>query len=442
MMQAHPFFNQLQAADFTDSLGYVRKVGPSRIEASGPVCAKGQVCEIAIPAKQDETKWISAEVVGIEKDHVILLPLEADSAILPNAIVRKSELGGAIGVGKAFAGRAMDALGRAIDGGKAIWPSEFVDSRHRTANAIERTATGVAAHTGIKAVDTLLTLSKGQRLGIFAPAGVGKTSLIAQLARQVDADRVVICLVGERGHEVRTIWEECRASERADRFTLVASTSDESAALRARAPTYALSLAQHWRAQGEHVLLLVDSMTRYAMALREIGLAAGEPPTLRAYTPNVFAEIPRFVEGCGALRSGGAITAIMTVLAEGEDSDDPLCEMMKSVLDGHILLSRALAEQGQFPAIDIGKSISRHAAEIHDPAQARLATLARRQLALYEESRIFVESGVYRKGSNPLLDRAIELRPPLNDFLAQHSRENFDGAEAFAGLSAILEGGK
>jgi len=277
--------------------------------------------------------------------------------------------------------------------------------------------------TGIRAIDGLLTLARGQRVGVFAASGVGKTSLMEQLAAQVESDRTIICLVGERGREVEAIWRKLSRRDDRKRYTVVAATSDESAVLRARAASYALCLADHWRSKGEHVLLLVDSVTRLAMALREIGLAAGAPPTVRAYTPNVFAALPRLVERCGATRSAGSITAIMTVLSETDDVDDPIVELMKSLLDGHIILSRTLAEQGHFPAIDVTRSVSRGAERLHSDEQVKAMREVVAMLAAYEEARVMIESGVYKAGTNLWVDRALAARAAVTAFLRQDSRE-------------------
>jgi FliI/YscN family ATPase len=294
--------------------------------------------------------------------------------------------------------------------------------------------------TGIRAIDGILSLGRGQRVGIFAASGVGKTSLMEQLATQVECDRVVICLVGERGREVEAIWRLLSAREDCERYTLVAATSDESAALRARSVSHALALAEHWRSAGEHVLLVVDSVTRLAMALREIGLAAGAPPTVRAYTPNVFGALPRIVERCGAIASGGAITAIMTVLSETDDVDDPIVELMKSLLDGHIVLSRSLAEQGHFPAIDVPRSVSRGAQQLVAADQAKAMRQAVAQLAAYEDARVMIESGVYKSGTNAAVDRAIAKRGEMNAFLQQPRNESIPLAETIRRLRAVTDG--
>jgi len=273
--------------------------------------------------------------------------------------------------------------------------------------------------TGIRAIDGLLPLARGQRIGIFAAPGVGKTTLLGQLAAQVIADRCVICLVGERGREVESLWSSGLTADARSRTALVASTSDETAAMRVQAVEQGLEIAADWRAHGHHVLLLLDSATRYAMALREIGLAAGEPPTIRAYTPGVFAALPRLVERCGAIRDGGAITAVMTVLSETDDVDDPITEVMKSLLDGHIILSRRIAEQGRYPAVDLPRSVSRLAEKVMTVEHRDLARQAMASIGNYESARTLIDAGVYATGSNMETDAAIRQRPALEAFLDQ-----------------------
>jgi flagellum-specific ATP synthase len=285
-----------------------------------------------------------------------------------------------------------------------------------------------------------LTLGKGQRVGIFAASGVGKTSLMNQIVRQAGADVTILCLVGERGREIEAIWNGGLNADAKARTTLVAATSDQSAALRVRAAHYALALAEYWREQGKHVLLFLDSATRLAMAMREIGLASGEPPTVRAYTPSVFSIIPKMVERCGALRSGGAITAIMTVLSENDEVDDPVCEMMKSLLDGHIVLSRKLAELGQFPAIDIARSISRQASGLVPDAQRRNALQILEWLSVHETARTLIDTGLYAKGHNVDMDTAIARHPRILRFLRQGQAEATPLAAIIPFLAKIVEG--
>lgn len=423
-MNGHRLLQMIDQAEFARATGRVRKVAPGRIEATGPAAPLGELCEIErSPALAHGPTTVVAEVAAVDDNGVVLIPLGGEDGVLVDAVVRAPLLRDRVPVGDCFAGRTVDALGRAIDDGPSIAADDYVPLAGTVMRPMQRADPQAPLSTGIRAIDGLLTLGVGQRIGIFAASGVGKTSLMEQLAGQIVCDRTILCLVGERGREVESMWRRFHAGPDAGRFTIVASTSDESAALRARAVRYALCLADFWRARGEHVLLMVDSVTRLAMALREIGLAAGAPPTVRAYTPNVFAELPRVVERCGASRDGGSITAIMTVLSETDDLDDPIVELMKSLLDGHILLSRGLAEQGHFPAIDVARSVSRGAERLVAGEQAAAMRGLTAMLAAYDEARVMIESGVYKSGTNPMVDRAIASRDRINAFLRQRQDE-------------------
>lgn len=415
----HPFLTRLAAVPLSRPEGRLRKVGQGQCVATGPDAMLGDLCAI----ERDDGGHALAEVVAVDDGELVLVPLEREVGLRPGARLWRSAWGGRTAVGDGFAGRAIDALGRPIDGGPPIADDTERSVEGHILSPLERTMPRRVVDTGIRAIDGLLTLGMGQRIGIFAASGVGKTSLMEQIVTQTGGDRCVLCLVGERGKEVEAIWRTLSARRDAARFTLVAATSDQSASLRARATGVALALAEHWRGRGEHVLLTIDSVTRLAMALREIGLAAGEPPTVRAYTPNVFAALPRLVERCGAAASGGAITAVMTILAESDEIDDPVAEVMKSLLDGHILLSRTLAERGQFPAIDLSRSISRQAARLMAPAHAAAARRAVATLGTYEAARILIESGMVQSGASAEIDAAIALRPGLLDFLQQGQEE-------------------
>lgn len=424
---------RIEAADFAPRFGRVRSVVQGLIEASGPDGTIGELCRIE--SKQDRD--LLAEIVAVDESRILLSPLDSTISLSLGARVSATGAGGMLGVGDAFAGRAVGSLGQAIDGGPKLRPDALGPAQGIVPGPLERSAPARIAATGIKAIDGLLTLGKGQRVGIIAASGVGKTSLVEQLAVQTEADHVVLCLVGERGREVEALWRMVTARKDKKRFTIVAATSDESASHRARAPSLALALAEHWRSEGKHVLLLIDSVTRLAMALREIGLAAGSPPTVRAYTPNVFSVLPRIVERCGALANGGAITAIMTVLSETDDADDPIVEVMKSLLDGHIVLSRTIAEQGQFPAIDVIRSVSR-GIELRVPAeQRRLQRDIVAMLSAFEDSRVMIETGAYRSGSNPILDQAIAKRDPILGFLSQNMSDKVSLANIERGLAAL-----
>lgn len=410
-------------------LGRITRVSSTWLESDGPDAPVGSLCEIEHP-----TVEVSAVIVSIDLHRVVLAPLTPVAGIRLGA--RVALLGSAVSpeAGDAFKGRAVDGLGRPIDGGGRI---AGTSSRDMPVAALDRVTPAKALSTGIRAIDGLLTLAQGQRIGVFAAPGVGKTTLMTQLAAQVQADRCVICLVGERGREVEGLWSSLSPAVRA-RTTLVAATSDETAAMRVQAVEQALAIAARWRAEGSHVLLLLDSATRYAMALREIGLAAGEPPTVRAYTPGVFAALPRLVERCGAVRGGGAITAVMTVLSETDDVDDPITEIMKSLLDGHIILSRRVAEQGRYPAVDVPRSISRLAGRVMTSEHRVLAAKALASLSAYDAVRTLIEAGVYVAGTNAETDAAVRRRPALEAFLAQGEEPTaFDATLAGLALAVV-----
>lgn len=433
-MSAASMLRAIETCQTVVRAGRVRKVLPTFVEADGPSLPLGALCEIETMSGSTP---IAAEVVGVRSDAIVLAPFSESARIGFGARVTglTVERGGP--VGDALLGRAVDALGRPIDGAP-LSSLQSAPIGREGANPLGRVTPKRVLHTGIRAIDGFLTLGQGQRVGVFAPSGAGKTTLLTQLANQVAADRCVICLVGERGREVEALWAESLEGPTKKRSVLVAATSDQSAALRVRAGWYALAIADHWRREGHHVLLVLDSVTRLAMAMREIGLAAGEPPTMRAYTPSVFSALPRLVEGCGALRDGGSISAIMTVLSETEDVDDPICEVMKSLLDGHIILSRQLASEGHFPAIDVPVSISRLARDLVDGRHRSLAQNGASVLSTYEQSRVLIESGVYAKGANADLDRIIGLRPRLMSFLEQGVDEKSDFATTVAGLEKAL----
>ena len=442
-MTAHRFLAAIDRSDFVRPHGYVRRVAAGLVEASGPAGALGDLCEVECERPDGDTGGtVLAEVAAVDERRVVLIPLEQHVVIRPDARVSARPMRDRVPVGDAFAGRAVDPLGRPIDGGPSIRTIETAALMGSVPKPMERADPSRVLTTGIRAIDGVLTLGEGQRVGVFAASGVGKTSMMEQLAMQVRSDRCILCLVGERGREVEALWRMLSSRDDAGRFTVVAATSDESAALRARSVSYALCLADYWRGRGEHVLLIVDSITRMAMALREIGLAAGAPPTVRAYTPNVFAALPRLVERCGATKDGGAtkggaITAIMTVLSETDDVDDPIVELMKSLLDGHIVLSRVLAEQGHFPAIDVARSVSRGADRLVQPDQAKAMREAISLLGAYEEARVMIESGVYKAGTNQQVDRAIAARPGINAFLRQDRTDDVRMEETLRNLRAV-----
>jgi FliI/YscN family ATPase len=436
MIAEHPLISHLRACDPIARTGRVRAVSPTIIEADGPAAPLGALCRISTSEDQ-----LFAEIVSIRDDGVALAPLGAVGSASIGALVTAVSSARLAKTGDGFCGRAIDALAAPLDGGKVIpnplpWP---LDGAPLT--PFERTTPSLIFETGIKAVDGLVTLGVGQRIGVFAAAGVGKSTLISQIALQADCDRCVICLVGERGREIEALWGKVRSSPRLSSTTLIASASDQSAGMRVRAVHQALALAEYWRAEGHHVLFLLDSVTRLAMALREIGLAAGEPPTVRAYTPSVFSTLPRLVERCGA-GGGGAITAIMTVLAETDDVEDPLSETMRSLLDGHIVLSRLLAEQNCFPAIDVPRSLSRLASGLIDQDHRRAAMHVAKLLSTYDAARTLIDAGIYSRGANRDLDEAIDKREAIMTFLKQADGRPISFGETKSTLIALANPGR
>lgn len=434
MRAGHPALAALADAVFVDYRGTISSVGQNRVEARGPMCAIGDFCEIEV---EDEPPAL-AQVVAVDETVVKLMPLGPTDRIRVGAPLRRAPTLSGFARGDAFAGRAIDAFGAPIDG-RGPLAGELTRGASERPAKLDRTIVAERVETGIRAIDGLIPIAKGQRIGIFAASGVGKTTLVEQISGRVDCDHVILCLVGERGREVERLWRMHLGGPDRDRFTLVAATSDESATARVRALDQALALAEHWRALGRHVLLFVDSVTRLAMALREIGLAGGEPPTLRSYTPNVFAAMPHYVERCGADRQAGQITAIFTVLAETDDVDDPIVELMKSLLDGHVILSRRLADRGHYPPIDIGASVSRVADQLLSGDMLETARQLRKLYSEHEEARPMIESGIYRAGSNGAIDRAIRLEPEIAKFLRQAPSEVARLADTDARMRRIVE---
>lgn len=446
------FLDDLGRLELFPVQGRVRRVRSGEIEADGPDMPVGSHCFVGGGlvgaglvggARAGEgaraAAPLRAQVVSVSEDAIVLSPFGAVDRLRVGDTVQAAPRQDGVMAGDHFAGRAINALGEPLDGGPPIRRERV--SASGMPPVLDRVSPSQPLPTGIRAIDGLLTIGKGQRIGVFAASGVGKTSLIEQILRQASCERIVVCLVGERGREVEALWRDIGGSGGLARTTLVAATADESAPMRARSVELALGLAEHWRGQGEDVLLIVDSVTRLAMALREIGLTAGEPPTARAYTPNVFRELPVIVERCGALRQGGSITAIFTVLSETDEVDDPIVEVMKSLLDGHIVLSRRLAQAGHFPAVDVGRSISRLFERLVDEPHRNAAARCRAALATYEEARILIESGMFKAGGDPAIDGAIAMRANLQAYLRQPQDQVAQWRDVRSGLLAIAGGG-
>jgi flagellum-specific ATP synthase len=358
-------------------------------------------------------------VVGFRQGHVTLMAYGALDGIAPGCEVVAQGARADIGVGDALLGRVIDGFGAPLDGGPAPHVEERRALRAPPRNPMQRPRIDRILETGVRAIDGLLTLGQGQRTGIFAGSGVGKSTLLGMIARHVRADLNVIALIGERGREVREFIERQLGPEGLARSIVVVATSDQPALARLRAAYAAVAIAEHFRDAGRQVLLTMDSITRFAMARREIGLAAGEPPTARGYTPSVFAELPELCERCGTSDSGGSVTALLTVLVEGDDLNEPISDCLRATLDGHIVLSRQIAHQGRYPAIDVLKSASRLMTELASEAERALAARAVKAMALLERNRQMVDIGAYARGTNPELDQALAIEPALDAFLRQ-----------------------
>jgi flagellum-specific ATP synthase len=429
-----PYVDAVRSARLTGRLGRVAALAGQAIEAIGPDVAIGEICTIdtghGVP--------LEAEAVALRPGRVVLMPYGDIGGIGIGARVAAVGRRGDMPVGADLLGRVVDPFGAPLDGGPVPRTSGRRALAAQPINPLSRPPIRAPLHTGIRAIDLFTPLGRGQRVGIFAGSGVGKSTLLGMLARHVEADVNVIALIGERGREVREFVEHSLGTDGLRRSVVVVATSDQPALARTRAALAATALAEDFRAQGKHVLLMMDSLTRYAMARREIGLAAGEPPTARGYTPSVFGEIPALCERCGTIAGGGSITALYTVLVEGDDFNEPVSDIVRATLDGHIMLSRQLAHEGHFPAIDVLQSVSRLAAELTGPEERALVAEAVEVLATYERNRQMVEMGAYKAGSHGALDRALDVFPQLRDVLRQAVREPVARPDALAALGRAL----
>jgi flagellum-specific ATP synthase len=414
--------------------GRVRRASGIIVEVALPRVAVGTCCEI----HASDGRIVPGEVVGFSGTGALLMPFGDMAGICEGCAVVPRAQSTELLVGEPLLGRVVNAMLRPLDGGplpllrgRALLNADPPPAMRR--RRITRPLT-----LGIRAIDACLTVGEGQRVGIMAGAGVGKSVLLGMLAKSASADVIVVGLVGERGREVREFVERDLGEEGLARSVVVVATADEPPLMRVRAAMAATAVAEHFRAAGRKVLLLVDSLTRVAMAQREIGLAAGEPPTSKGYPPSVFAALPRLVERAGNDAGEGSITALYTVLVEGDDLADPVADATRAALDGHIVLSRKLSEAGHYPAIDVLASISRVMSDVVDAAHRELARTAREMLSAYREAADLVEVGAYAQGSNPKVDRALKCIGALNAFLRQGPEERFAMAETVGSLTRAL----
>lgn len=404
------------------------------IEAEGPDARLGELCEIVGSEGMVPTR---AQVVGFRREHMLLMPYGTVSGISPRGLIRACGRTLDVPVGDALLGRVVDAFCQPLDDGPTLSLPDRQALHAAPSNPLSRRSIDKVMETGVRAIDTLLTLGEGQRVGVFAGSGVGKSTLLGMLARNVSADVTVLALIGERGREVGDFIRDS-LGDGLRRSVVMAATADQPALVRVHAVHAAHAVAEYFRDQGKSVLLVVDSITRFAMAQREIGLAIGEPPTFRGYTPSVFGWLPRIAERCGRWGQG-SITAVYSVLVEGDDMNEPIADHMRAILDGHIVLSRELAARGHHPAIDVLHSTSRLLDALATPTQAALASEVRRHLATYEGSRDLVELGAHQRGTNTALDAAIDLKPGLDAVLRQASQDAYPREEALAALRRVLD---
>jgi flagellum-specific ATP synthase len=414
--------------------GRVTRVIGQVVESSSMPAAVGEVCRIA----PDDHHGILAQVVGFQERGVLLMPFGDIAGVHPGATVIPFGRALYADVGEGLVGRVLDGLGRPIDGLGPIGPTRHAQLHAEPPGPLERARIHSALGTGVRAIDGLLTLGQGQRIGIMAGSGVGKSVLLGMIARHCTADVNVIALVGERGREVREFIERDLGPEGLARSVVVAATSDQSAVVRATGALVATAIAEHFRAAGRSVLLMMDSVTRVAMAWREIGLAVGEPPTTKGYPPSVFAHLPRLLERAGTAAQG-SITGLYTVLVEGDDFNEPVADAARSILDGHIVLSRRLASGKHFPAIDVLESVSRVRDEVVSPEHLEDANTFLRLEAAYRGHEDLIAVGAYKPGADAQVDTAIALRPDIMSFLRQPAHDHSSLDEVRGALAELAE---
>jgi flagellum-specific ATP synthase len=456
----HRYFEDCKAAirgsqPFTVS-GRLTRVAGLVMEAVGLKLAVGSSCFVMTPSGQR----VDAEVVGFSGDRLFLMPSTDIYGLKPGAVVapvdpvvtrvprlgedfvprrRAEDRAKQVSVGLGLLGRVVDGAGRALDDRGALVLDRYVPLHSRPFNPLEREPIRKVLDVGVRAINALLTVGRGQRLGLFAGSGVGKSVLLGMMARYTAADIVVVGLIGERGREVREFVENILSAEALARSVVVAAPADSPPLLRIHGAAYATAVAEHFRDQGKHVLLIMDSLTRFAMAQREVSLAIGEPPATKGYTPSVFAKLPQLVERAGnGPDDRGSITAFYTVLTEGDDPQDPIADAARAILDGHIVLTRDLADQGHYPAIDIEASISRAMTELLSVSELEDARRFKQLFSAYRRSRDLIAVGAYVRGSDPLLDRAIALFPHLTAFLQQDLLERSAVLDARRALHELI----
>ncbi|WP_074034720.1 flagellar protein export ATPase FliI [Exiguobacterium sp. AT1b] len=420
--------------EFTRKIGRVCRVVGLMIESNGPSAFVGERCFIMLPSNES----VEAEVVGFNEERVLLMPYGETTQIAPGCLVKGTGKMLQVPVGEELIGQVLDGLGRPLSGERLVTGKRY-DVQRKPPNPLNRPRILDALSTGVRMIDGLLTVGKGQRVGLFAGSGVGKSTLLGMIAKRSSADINVIALIGERGREVKEFIEKELGPEGMARSVVIVATSDQPPLVRLKGAYTATAIAEYFRDQGKEVVLMMDSVTRFAMAQREIGLATGEPPTSKGYTPSVFAMLPQLLERSGTAVTG-SITAFYTVLVDGDDMNEPIADAVRGILDGHFVMDRALANRGQFPAIHVLKSISRVMNQIASPSHREAAQTFRSWLATYIDAEDLINIGAYKKGSNPAIDTAIEKYPYLLTFLKQSIEEDAAFQQTMTHLSHIARG--
>lgn len=426
-----------QALDNTDPIrirGKVNQVVGLVIESDGPPVSVGELCTITNTGGGTP---VLAEVVGFKQSRVLLMPLGPMEGISPGSKVTASDKAFTVKVGESLLGRVLNGLGEPIDKKGPLWSNDERSVIAPPPDPLGRQRITEPMGTGIRAIDSLLTCGKGQRTGIFSGSGVGKSVLLGMLARNAEADVNVIALIGERGREVRDFIERDLGPEGLARSVIIVATSDQPALVRIKGAQVATAIAEHFRDESKNVMLMMDSVTRVAMAQREVGLAIGEPPTTRGYTPSTFAMLPRLLERAGMSESG-SITGLYTVLVEGDDMDEPVADAVRSILDGHIVLSRRLQSLGHYPAIDVLESVSRVMVDVVSDAHFETSNRIKEILVNYREAEDLINVGAYQEGNNPEIDYAIRYVNGINGFLRQGMQENTPFQETFEQMVGLL----
>lgn len=433
-MQRQNFQRMLNYNDLYTHMGKIDRLVGMTVEATGPACNIGDICKITISPGHE----VIAETVGFKEGKILLMPYEELEGIGAGSTVRSTGEKLSVMVSDDLIGRTIDALGHPMDGGPEITGGTYLPINGEPSNPMARPRIEDPIEMGVKAIDGFLTIGKGQRMGIFAGSGVGKSTLMGMLARNVKADINVIALVGERGREVMEFIQRDLGEEGIKRSVLVIATSDQPAMMRSKCALTATTIAEYFKDQGKDVLLMMDSLTRFCMAQREIGLSIGEPPVARGYTPSIYTVLPKLLERAGKFNRG-SITGIYTVLVEGDDANEPISDTVRSIIDGHIMLSRKIAAKNHYPSIDVASSVSRLMNDISPREHKGAAAKLRNMMAVYNNNQDLISIGAYKSGSNAELDYAIAHMDRLNAFLQQQVDEKFTLDETVQLLLAILD---